>query len=413
MILRVLCVAAAAAYAAAAAFQFYGDWLLSRPSHENLSRGVRWHSGNSQFWTAYGRYWLFAPDGTQPDKAVEAYRRAIGLNPFNPASWDGLATAYLQLADQPKAEAALRGAVAVLPHSPRAGWRLANFLLLQGRHREALPALRVAAAADRNLRAVVFDLGWKILGDPADVLRQLVPVEPEARADYLTFLMGRGKLVEAYDVWREIHGWVAATGSRLGYNYTEALAWAGRGQEAARVWEQLQADLGLSVPKPEGELICNGDFETEIQNAGLDWHLDSGAGWKISLDNFVLQNASRSLRVAFEGTANPDFAAVWQLVPVEPNQQHLFRGYLKTDSITTDQGVFFEVRATGVPAQESFILSTPVRTGTNPWTEERLAFRTGPNTRVVALYLRRRVSSKFNNKIQGKVWIDNLSIQKQ
>ena len=45
------------------------------------------------------------------------------------------------------------------------------------------------------------------------------------------------------------------------------------------------------------------------------------------------------------------------------------------------------------------------------WVREQLDFQTGPRTSVVVIQLRRSPSRKLNNLIQGKIWIDNLSLR--
>ncbi len=409
---RLVLLAAGVFYLAAVAVNGAGQWLLEHRTREHIGWGVAWNPGNPSLWTEQAWFWLFDPRGFQPQKAVEAYLRAASMNPLDPDNWEGLATAYLQLREPAKSEQALRAATAALPHSPEVAWHLANFLLLEGRSMEALPFLRRAATYAPEMRAAVFDLGWKILTDPDSILRELVPPGPEARTEYLRFLLARKKLQEADAVWQELRQQRSKPVLALGYYYVEALALAGQGAEAARLWGQMLADGGRTGAKPEGELLTNGDFEAELVNAGLDWRVLNGGGYEVAVDNFAFQHGSRSLRVVFDGSANLDFAAVWQFVPVEPGQRYQFRGYLKTENITTDNGLSFYLSSIAAPPGESLALSTPNRIGTEPWLPEQLEFRTGPNTRVVAVALRRPKSQKFNNLIRGRVWIDNLSVQK-
>lgn len=407
IIFRAILLTLGVAYVVLVIWNYHAQWLLDRPTPENLSRGVHRHPGNPALWSAYASYWLTE----NPERARDAYLRAAAINPLQPANWDGLATAYLQLGEQDKAEAALRASLAARPNSPRAAWRLANFLVLRGQQPEATPYLRVAAATDPTLRPAVFDLGWKILDSPAAILRDLVPPILEARIDYLHFLMERKKLAEGYEVWGAIRSSHADSGLETGYAYLDALAAAAMGPEAARVWAEILEDTGRAGAKPPGELVTNGDFEFDLINAGLDWRLGPSPGFEIALDNFVLQHGSRSLRVTFDGTANPDFRHVWQLVPVEPNRGYRFRGYIKTQNVSTDNGLQFCVSAYAAPPADAFERCSKNRVGDDPWSLEQIDFRTGAGTRIVRIDLRRQKSMKFNNLLQGKVWIDDLSVQ--
>ena len=184
---------------------------------------------------------------------MDAYLRALAINPFEQRIWEELATAYIQVREPKKAEAALRAGLAAMPHSPDAAWRLANFLLLQGRPNETVPYLRVAAASERRMRPAVFDLAWKILPGPESILRDVVPTSVEARIDYLHFLLRRKKLIEGYEVWREVRQSRSDAVLDLGYAYVDALAAAGLGVQAARVWEEMVGDTGRA--RPEGVAI--------------------------------------------------------------------------------------------------------------------------------------------------------------
>lgn len=410
-VFRVALLAGSLTYLVLLSVSVAGQWLLDHPSRENLERGIRWDPRNPALWTRYARLWHFLPNSPESQQAVESYRRAASLSPMDPGIWKELSNVHLERGEPEKAEATLRAELTAVPHSPQASWRLANFLLVRGRTDEAFPYLRTAATHERSLRVPVFDLAWKLQADPDVILRELIPADTEARADYLQFLLVRRRLPEAYPVWTEVSKANSPAMIRLGNSYAEILATAGMGTEAARVWKELLAITGRSEPKPSDERLTNGDFEANISNAGLDWRLIKGPGYQIDLDAFAFQNGTRSLRVTFDGTANPEFAGVWQAVPVEPNRKYRFQGYLKTDSITTDNGLFFAIVSLGAPREEAFAHSTESRVETVGWVREQLDFQTGPRTSVVAIQLRRSLSRKLNNLIQGRAWIDNLSVK--
>jgi len=399
----------ALAYLISLGISLAGQWVLDAPTPENLERGIQWDSRNPDLWARYARQWHFLASSPETQRAVESYQKATSLNPLDAANWKDLATAQMEQGNLEEAEVALRGELTAVPNSPQAAWRMANLLLVRGRTAEAYPYLR-NAANEGSLRVPVFDLARRLEEDPEVIRRELIPETPEARADYLQFLVSGQILDEAYPVWQE----VARDGSpqtvRLGNAYVDALARAGNGSDAARVWEELLA-MTDQAPRPEGELLTNGDFEDQFLNAGLDWRLASREGYQIALDSFLFQNGTRSLRVTFDGSANLDFAGITQTVPVEPNTRYRFEAYLRADGITSDNGPFFRIASQGVPPEEAFTVSTPPRVQTLGWVHEQVDFETGPRTSIVILLLRRQPSQKLNNLIQGKVWIDNLSLK--
>lgn len=395
-------------YVALVARNGAADWLLNNPDADDLTRQLGWTSHDPLLWTAYGRQSLYA---SHPVKAIDAFVRAASLNPTDPANWDGLASAYLQTWDSQKAEAALRAWLAAVPNSPEAAWRLGNFLILEDRSPDAFSYLKKAATADPRLRFPLFDLAWKVSSDPEMILREIVPNDAEARVSYTFFLVQNKKLQEAQKVWPEVRGGSSTNIKSLGNFLTDALAGAHMADEAAKVWADiLEIDHRRSA-KPAGELLTNGDFESGLPNAGLDWRINQGQGYKTGLDDAIAQSGSHSLLVTFDGTANPDFWAVEQRVPVQPNHAYQFSAYMKTEGITTDNGVQFSIVAFTDSPSERFEMLTDNRTGTTAWAQERADVRTGPSTNLLIIRIRRIRSNKLNNLIQGKVWVDNVSLK--
>jgi hypothetical protein len=109
--------------------------------------------------------------------------------------------------------------------------------------------------------------------------------------------------------------------------------------------------------------------------------------------------------VVFNGTANVGFENIWQYVAVQPNTRYRFSSYIRTEEITTDRGIRFEISGDGMPNEV-----TPNVVGTQPWALEPVEFTTGPGTRLLRIILRRETSDKFGNKIRGTVWVDDVSL---
>lgn len=390
-----------------------GEWSATHSTIENYSTAAQSNPENPAVWTSYADYLLYDSRNSKFNAAANAYQQAITLNPLDPRNWDGLTTAYLQAGDTAKAEAALRGWFLAVPLSPDAAWRMGNFLVLQDRVKEALPYLKDAGQLSPPLRAPLFELAWKLLGDPEEILHELIPSDPKVREEYLLFLLQTKRVGNAWEVWRTDRNHHGGHSLGLGYFLIEELITADMGEEAANVWEDLLSDTGRTWTKPAGELMTNGDFEAGLPNQGLDWRISLLPGFQIALDDSMPQSGSHSLKVTFDGTSNPDFAHVTQAVPVEPNHDYRFRGYLKTDNITSDSGLRFELLLRDPTPGQGRELRTESRLGVNPWTQEQVDFRTGPSTHFVIVILRRLRSSTLNNMIKGSVWIDNLSLSLQ
>jgi tetratricopeptide (TPR) repeat protein len=408
---RVFLLAGALAYLGALLANVAADWMAASPTPENLILGLGWKLQNPSLWTQYARYCLYIPSGSESKKAVDAFLQAASLNPLDSANWDGLASAYLQTWETAKAESALRAWLVAVPSSPEAAWRLGQLLILQDRAKESFPYLKAAAAADRSLRVPLFDLAWKLIPDQEVILRDLIPSLPEALEDYLQFLIQTQRLEHAPEVWRQVLASHSRNALSVGILYLNALADARMGDAAADLWNQILASRGRSGAKPPGELITNGDFEFGLPDEGLDWRLERRPEYTVDVDDSVSQSGAHSLLVSFDNASNLPFAHVWQLIPVQPNHEYYFRGYIKTQNITSDSGPRFSITSLGEQPADHFEMVTENRIGTNPWTLEQLHFRTGPSTHFVRVNLRRNMSSKLGNLIQGQVWIDNVSLK--
>jgi len=95
-------------------------------------------------------------------------------------------------------------------------------------------------------------------------------------------------------------------------------------------------------------------------------------------------------------------------VLVAPGTRYRFRGFLRTDHISTDSGMRFEIRDPRRP-QDLDVL-TPNETGTEPWTLEEVEFTTGPQTHLIQILLRRLPSARLDNKLKGTVWVDDVAV---
>jgi hypothetical protein len=114
------------------------------------------------------------------------------------------------------------------------------------------------------------------------------------------------------------------------------------------------------------------------------------------------------LRVTFDGSANLDFSHLVQFVPVHSQTRYRFVAYLRTEDLSTDSGVRFWIFDPRRPADLSIL--TPNTVGTQAWTLTEADFTTGPRTHLVEIVLLRLRSQKFDNKIQGTVWVDDVSL---
>ena len=187
----------------------------------------------------------------------------------------------------------------------------------------------------------------------------------------------------------------------LGYDLPAGADWRDR------VWKPLRS-AGAWEPPNNGDQVLDGGFEREPVNGGFGWRRRPAGGAAIELDSTSPRSGLSSLRIDFDGTTNINFNHWLQYVPVMPRTRYRFRAFLRTLEISTDNGIRFSVYDPG--RARAVNLLTPNLTGTHPWTPQEAEFTTGPGTRLLVVVVRRLPSRKFNNKLSGTAWVDDVSL---
>jgi hypothetical protein len=95
-------------------------------------------------------------------------------------------------------------------------------------------------------------------------------------------------------------------------------------------------------------------------------------------------------------------------VLVSPGTRYRFQGFLRTDQISTESGMRFEI--VDPKDLQQLDVFTPNETGTLPWTLEQLDFAAGPKTHLIVIRLIRKPSVRLDNQLRGSVWIDDVSL---
>ena len=92
-----------------------------------------------------------------------------------------------------------------------------------------------------------------------------------------------------------------------------------------------------------------------------------------------------------------------QDVAVEPSTSYQFSAYVKTAEMYSATGPRFLIEdAYGKEA----LLTTDAMLGSSAWKQVQGKFRTGPNTRLVAL----RIAQSQSSHIKGNLWLGDLSL---
>jgi hypothetical protein len=250
---------------------------------------------------------------------------------------------------------------------------------------------------------------WRSNPDPQVLLDQVLPASVDVYLGALDTLVAEHEGVAALAVWDRLIALQPSFELRRAFPLIDELTAQGRTGEAQRVWRQALAIAGWMVPpQPPGSLLFDGGSEADFTEGGFGWRMRPLEGAVIEFDSAVRHGGARSLRVSFDGSANLDFAQLYQRLPVEPRTRYRFGATLRAQGISTDSGVRFLISDPEHPTE--FTVMTRNVTGSQDWTLDEADFSTGPNTRLLEILLVRRPSQKLDNKIEGTVWLDDLTL---
>jgi len=390
-----------AAYSSAA-------WLLRTHWRENLSREAllcRFHLCNTEAVASEAqRQQNRGPQGLAD---LLVLRRALlARQPHSPYAWADLAEALAASGDQTSALLAIRQAEEMAPHWPVILVRAANFYLNLGRAQEALArSARVLSLTDAYDR-YVFSLYLAVPGGLPQVLASGLPGDPRPARAFLLFLIQSSRAEEAAKLWEWIEERQWAN-DELVNRYAGFLLAQGQPAAAQHVWSrQYQARSG---GYGKTHFVFNGGFEDEFTGGPFDWSIRPSEGVQIARDSSERFEGKWSLRLDFLKTQNVTRAGASQTLVVPPGA-YRFQAWLRSEKLTTDQGVFVRLRPRS--ADSGTEAQTPALLGSNEWRSAVAEIRVrGPQPAVYELEVARNPSLKFDRLLGGSLWIDAVELQ--
>ena len=376
---------------------------------ENWERATRIEPDNAEIWYRLGRFRQLDFDNADVPLAISYYRRAMQLNPRSPYYKLDLAGALEMAGNNGEADSNFRAAQAAYPISAEVSWKYGNFLLRQDRLPEAYAEIHRAVMVDPKLIPLAVSRVWHSDPDIHLLLDQVLPDTAEAYSEALAFLADEQDPTAALEVWHRLIVKDPHTDMKWAFKLTDMLVAQERFEEAGTVWRQAIGGNAGSAPAYTGNsLVYDGGFEKDISGGGFGWRQSDAVGADFDFDTDEKHSGSRSARLIFDGTQNLSYEGLFQFVLVSPGTHYHFQGFLRTDQISTESGMRFEIVDPKDPKHLDVV--TQNETGTLPWTLEQMDFTTGPQTHLILIRLARRLSERLDNKLRGTVWIDDVTI---
>lgn len=339
-------------------------------------------------------------------EAIPEFQREVKADPASPYPWADLGEALASAHELRPADYCMRSAVAAGPNSPAILMRAANVSLTAGNNEAAMSYLSrvLRDPTVKQYFPAVFLTYSRMRVRIEDVLADDFPISSSACEPLLRFLFQAQRVPEAAVVWR----WMAAhnlQNETIASEYLRFLIAAGHEQAAAEEWAQL--NRGWVPDYRRQNWIFDGGFEQAAQPGPLDWRIEANPNVEAARSAAMPREGKWSLELKFGGFDNTNFEGVYQDTVLAPGKWRL-SAYLKTSGITTDQGV--GLRVYDAAQTRRMDARTETLTGTHDWTRLEREFEVHPETKLVRVEVFREPSTRFDNRIEGRAWLDCVEL---
>ena len=379
-------------------------------TREGCERAVHLEPGDTRNWHLLGRFWQFNLQNPDGPRAIRAYLAALSLNPGSADIWLDLATVYESEGNLAAARDAFLHARRAYPLSAEGSWRYGNFLLRQGELDPAFTELRRAVESDPKRGAETFSRSLNAGSSVETILNRVLPPISSAYVDVIRDQIADGHTEIALSVWDRL----ASIHTRLplqdSFPLVGTLMTEKRIAQARRVWDQAVESSDMAdIQGPSGSVLWDGGFESGVTGGGFTWLFPDGLrGVQISIDTQEKHSGNRSLRLMFDGKANINFASLCHYVPVQSSTTYRFSAWVRTRTLTTDQGIRFQLHSLGT--RDTSLSVTPDVHGSEPWTRIEIPWSSAKDVQELQVCLVRFPSDQPENKIQGTAWVDDVAL---
>ena len=331
---------------------------------------------------------------------------ALRRDANNPERWCDAGEALQRAGSIDKASACFATAMVLGHDDPSVLLRSADYYFQNHQNSRALELTSRVLEKTPSYDSQIFEAYQQNKLAVGEVLGRGLPKAARAHEAYLRWLMEAGTVGDVMAAWNTASARGYA-GTPLANDYVDFLVKNQRAELAAQAWAVYAGARRGGYLR--STWLFNGDFEFDWSGSTLDWRSYPIAGVEVVIDTNVAHSGTRSLRIHFGGQDNVEFHHIDQIAPVTPGL-YRFSAYVRTDHLTTDQGLAFHIFDPG--AARRLDVQTPQVTGTNGWTRLEQSFCVAATTKLIEVQAIRLASWKFDNKITGTAWIDSVSLVK-
>src|SRR5467141_5094669 len=320
------------------------DYYANLATRAGYETAARLEPENAVNWYLLGRYWQYTLDEPDARRAILNYRHALSLNPHSAATWLDLAAAYESEGDIQDARAAFLQAKLAYPLSADVSWRYGNFLLRQDQVPQAFAEIRRAAYADPKRSAEAFSRCWRVDPDVESVLGNVIPPDRAAYLDVIRELAAADQLAAALVVWQRLVSLHPRMSPADVISFADFLIQKGHFDDAHRIWQEAFKLSDVVTGDPPGSVLWDGGFESNVRGGGFAWAFPAPSpGVQTVLDRLQKHTGKQSLRLFFDGKRNTNYDGVCTNAEVRPETTYRFSAWVRTQAMTSDEGVRFRL----------------------------------------------------------------------
>jgi tetratricopeptide (TPR) repeat protein len=369
---------------------FLGAWITRNgtPDPAIYERAIHYDPNNADYRFQLAQIYNYSTQYLNVKRAGDEYEAAVRLNPDRSSHWLELAKYYEQTGNLERCRYSVQMALQKDPNYAQTHWAAANVYIRLNDLTSADLEMRRTADLDGTYLTQVLDLAWRFYGDAPKIISTHLPNTKIANLTALNYFISKNSEEGASLAWTRLSTFQTTPQER--FAYVDYLASLKKQDEALTIF--------LIGETRERSLIYNGSFETEPLNGGFDWRFSSNENAEARRDMTTSEDGQASFLVSFNGKENVDYSQLWHWVPVHEGKTYALKFWMKTEGITTNEGMFVEI---GGKASEKQI-------GSTNWQEFTIRF-TAPSN-LVTISLRRVPSTKFDNLLKGKVWLDGFTL---
>lgn len=337
--------------------------------------------------------------------AIRLYEKALLKNPLYANVWYDLAHAFMRSGNKDMAFSAIQNYYRLSHNDSEGIWNTALFYYIQtGKIDNAIQYMKRLVSLYPDETNKIFNI--LVLSNVKNdyILSNIISLNNQFYTEYLRYLMKLNDLERAINYWNITNHDLINRKTKI--HFCNSLLFNERYADAESLWKEL---VSIDEIVSSDNLLYNGSFEHSFTNGCFGWFVQRKEGVLIRRTNRNQYDGRVSFEITFDGRHNTDIFALRQFVLVDPGSKYNLSAMIKTDNITTTNGLFLQVygfKCDGLNTRTATV------TGTNDWRQLTKSFKVPSDCRAIVVAVRRAKSSKFNNKIKGTAWVDNIKITK-